>query len=759
MPAPKFLSFLPKPLLFGLYGGAGGLLGALLFGELLWHLLKPPSAAAPVAQVAIACSTDVEVFVDGRNTFPVQVARDGFTGPITIRLEGLPAGVTAAPVTIPEGKTEGEVLVVGARNAAIGAKPAKAVAEATHDGKPVTAESPINFKVTDPPKPLADVVFVLGVAPSMQWAIDDLKNGIGKFADALNKARINYRLGLVTFQNFNNAGPKVEVIEFKGGPFTADSDVFRNEVSKVRVVIGSGGGSIPQSSLEGVAAASRLEFRERATKLLLLVTDAPPSVTAGTSVNDAVRKTAGLVKEANLDALHVVGLKKYDESVYKPLLTAGNDKAGGKYFDLGDVVRGEEGFDELLATFSGVVTAAAIAKNPDSKPQVAAKAGEAKLGVRSLQSGEQSAAGTEGKVVLRSGAWTGAIAALVCLFLLGGQHHYLRGSLPQFGGLAAGFFGGLVVGLIGGAAAQGLFFLAPERFPLLAQALRVVGWALLGGLAGAGLSLFVPNMKLTLGLLGGAIGGVVGCLAYLTVSAILRGINLPDWLAELLGRLVGGLVLGFGIGVMVAVAEAAFRKAWLEVRYGERETIQVTLGPEPVKVGSDAKACTVWARGAPPIALRFFLRDGKVICSDVVQKREEAVGNGFVKEVGNLRVTVRTGSGAPSAPPPARPIPKPAPVAKKPAAMDLDDDDDLNLPMPIAPSEPSPLPPPPPKPAAAKPPVPARPPAPAAIPAPAPVVAPAIKAAAKNPDACPGCSRVIPGKPGARYCMICDQTF
>ena len=34
---------------------------------------------------------------------------------------------------------------------------------------------------------------------------------------------------------------------------------------------------------------------------------------------------------------------------------------------------------------------------------------------------------TEGKQVLRSGVWTGAIAALVCLFLLGGQHHYLRG--------------------------------------------------------------------------------------------------------------------------------------------------------------------------------------------------------------------------------------------------------------------------------------------------------------------------------------------
>jgi hypothetical protein len=26
-------------------------------------------------------------------------------------------------------------------------------------------------------------------------------------------------------------------------------------------------------------------------------------------------------------------------------------------------------------------------------------------------------------------------------------------------------------------------------------------------------------------------------------------------------------------------------------------------------------------------------------------------------------------------------------------------------------------------------------------------------------DGCPGCGRVIPGRPGVRYCMVCDQTF
>ena len=28
-----------------------------------------------------------------------------------------------------------------------------------------------------------------------------------------------------------------------------------------------------------------------------------------------------------------------------------------------------------------------------------------------------------------------------------------------------------------------------------------------------------------------------------------------------------------------------------------------------------------------------------------------------------------------------------------------------------------------------------------------------------DPDACPTCGRKSPGRPGARYCMVCDKTF
>ena len=127
----------------------------------------------------------------------------------------------------------------------------------------------------------------------------------------------------------------------------------------------------------------------------------------GKTVPVAVDAMAEKVKAKGIDSVHVV-IQRFDLDVYKPLQTAGVDKAAGKYFNLGDVVRGDEGFDGLLDAFSKDVTAAAIAKNPDTKPQIAARAEKPEIGAKSLQSGAQVAAGSKGQLVLQSGVWTGS---------------------------------------------------------------------------------------------------------------------------------------------------------------------------------------------------------------------------------------------------------------------------------------------------------------------------------------------------------------
>jgi hypothetical protein len=783
-------------------------------GEFTVTVLPAPP---PPPGLAVAIPANLTLYKRGTSKFTASIARRAYDGEIALSVDPLPAGVTFAPKTVPKDATEVEVTLTATPDAALGAAKLTVTASATEPALKETATT--QLVVQAPPVAPVDIVFVLDVTASMQWAIDDLKNGIGKFADALGKAQLDFRLGLVTFQDLTIPGEKVEVVLFKNAdkeePFTNNVTAFRDKVGQLKA---DGGGDIPESSIEAVSEATKMPFRQGTTRLLLLITDAPPKITK-TTVADAVKQ----VKDRGIDSVHLV-VMKLDVDVYKPLMTAGGEKSPGKYFNLGDVVRGDEGFDTLFDTFSRVVADAARAKAPEGKAQVAPapdppriaaaaastpKAAEAPAppSIQSVQSSDQFAAGTQGQLTLAIGVWTGAIAALVCLALLAGQTHYLRGALPGIGGITVGLLGGLLVGTIGGAAGQGLFLLSS------ATAFRVLGWALLGGLAGVGLAFFIPNMKWFLGLAGGAIGGAIGAAGYIAITAVA---------GDLVGRLVGGLLLGFCIGLMVAIVEAAFRRAWLEVRYG-REVITVNLGPEPVKVGGDAKACTVWARGAAPIALRFFLRDGKVICDDPVMKRETSVADGFSKDVGNVTVIVRTGTNSagastpavsppppvaasssrrvsadddfdlpmPMSSPPAAPKPAAA-AAAKPAPLSLDDDPLPASPPPAAarpapnpvvakPAAPPPKPvaPPAPTPAASKPAVPtappkpavpsvpaAKPPAPAAakpaapsVPPAAPKPASAPAAGGKHPDACPGCGRINAGKPRQRYCMVCDNTY
>ena len=534
----------------------------------------------------------------------------------------------------------------------------------------------------------------------------------------------------------------MEVLQFKGDPFTSDPETFRGETARLRA---AGGGDDPESSLEAIGEACRQQFRRGATKVLLLITDAPPKVvqgqTNGPQPRDAilagVKGTAEMVKRKDIDAVHLV-VKQAHWEVYRPLMEAGAIKGGSKHFELSEVVSGA-GFDSLLNDFSREVVKAAQAKNPD-KAQVSQAD---KPAVKSLQSNRCYAEGTEVRLLLAIGLWTGAIAALVCLALLAGQHHYLRGSLPEARNIAAGLGGGLLVGLLGGVAGQGLFLLASDS-AALGVIFRILGWAVLGGLAGVGLSLFIPNMKWVYGLAGGALGGALGAAGFLAVAALTN---------DLVGRLIGGLLLGLCIGLMVAVVEAAFRRAWLEVRFGARETIAVNLGPEPVKVGGDSRQCTVWARGAVPLALRYFIRNGQVICEDAPTHAESVVGNGDTREVGNVTVTLRTGASAapipppvprPSAPPPIRQL---QPVAAKPLDLPSSDEEPVPTPTSVAVA-------------------PARPPIPTVgVMPPAPAVAPRLieheakPTGPREPDACPSCGRKNPGRAGSRYCMVCDQTY
>jgi len=107
----------------------------------------------------------------------------------------------------------------------------------------------------------ADIVFVFDVTGSMGDEIAGLKARALSFADALAAKGIDFRLGLVTF------GDNIEEVH----DFTADAAEFKAWIDGLRA---SGGGDVKENSLEGLARASKLSFRETSQKMAVLITDA-----------------------------------------------------------------------------------------------------------------------------------------------------------------------------------------------------------------------------------------------------------------------------------------------------------------------------------------------------------------------------------------------------------------------------------------------------------------------------------------------------
>jgi hypothetical protein len=160
---------------------------------------------------------------------------------------------------------------------------------------------------------------------------------------------------------------------------------------------------------------------------------------------------------------------------------------------------------------------------------------------------------------------------------------------------------------------------------------RILGWSLLGALAGLGVSFVVPNLRAWRGTVGGLVGGFMGAIGFIAISSFLGGLS---------GRWAGAAILGFFIGLMVALVEFAFRRIWLEIAYGPRELRILTLGGNPVSIGGDEHRCSAFVRGGPPIALRYRIDGDRILCEDVLKERTEEVQPGYQRSVGNVVITV-----------------------------------------------------------------------------------------------------------------------
>jgi len=215
----------------------------------------------------------------------------------------------------------------------------------------------------------------------------------------------------------------------------------------------------------------------------------------------------------------------------------------------------------------------------------------------------------------------GAIAAAITI----GQAIYLKRRWFDAGTFLSGGFG-LVAGAISGAIANVAYnFLGPNDFT------RILAWGLVGLLLGLGLSFRISNLGRLRSVGAGLIGGLMGGALEVIDSHVGGGVL----------SLLSCSAIGFLIALMIVVGDTLFREAWLEIQYGPRESRTISLGRDPVCIGSLTSACAVYVRGVSPVARKYELVDRRVVITDVDSGRKTRPSFDDAETIGNITVIVR----------------------------------------------------------------------------------------------------------------------
>ncbi len=129
----------------------------------------------------------------------------------------------------------------------------------------------IDFRGVGQGRPV-DIVFVLDVTESMQPYIDAVKQNVIAFAQDLQSNSRDYRLGLVTFEDYVVSAYPDCNCAYRNS-FTSNVKQFSDWVGSLHA---GGGGDIPEDQLDALAYAAKFPFRPEAEGIIIIVTDAPP---------------------------------------------------------------------------------------------------------------------------------------------------------------------------------------------------------------------------------------------------------------------------------------------------------------------------------------------------------------------------------------------------------------------------------------------------------------------------------------------------
>lgn len=132
----------------------------------------------------------------------------------------------------------------------------------------------ITIDKTEPDKinAQADIVFVIDTTGSMGSTIANVKNNIIGFIDELREDDIVANYALVDYRDITCDGRNYTNVHKNGiFNFYSNPESFKCAISSLKV---SGGGDIPETAIDGLEMARRLDFRNNSQKFVILVTDA-----------------------------------------------------------------------------------------------------------------------------------------------------------------------------------------------------------------------------------------------------------------------------------------------------------------------------------------------------------------------------------------------------------------------------------------------------------------------------------------------------
>jgi Ca-activated chloride channel family protein len=237
-------------------------------------------------------------------------------------------------------------------------------------------------------------------------------------------------------------------------------------------------------------------------------------------------------------------------------------------------------------------------------------------------------------VVLRVAFWAGLIGLGISVALFIYQNVYAKKAPFSKSIIRTAIMGILIGGLAGGFAQVAFAF--TNNISSLAEIIsRIFCWGLLGLGIGWSVSTFVPNFPKQRALLAGFIGGLIGGALFRISFGLVN---------EIIGRFVGIASLGFSIGLVISYMEEVLREAWLTVVWGKNETTSVSLGSQPVILGSSTKANIYLPaeKNYPPVTAIIEVKNSRVIIENKINNQRTELKNGSIITMGSIEVIVNT---------------------------------------------------------------------------------------------------------------------